>query len=467
MSTITKQSLDNVFHAYDIRGRDPEELNAEFFEVLGKAFVTFLKAKKIAIGNDIRRTGPEYKMAFIKGANSLGCDVVDIGEIGTEMLYFAVGSDPELDGGATITASHNPAGWNGCKMVSKGAAAISGDNGLEDIKELMFANQFEDKAPGKVETRDVYPGFKEKILSYLDGVDIKPLKIVVDAGNGIGGKLYDYVFAELPVKVTKLYFEPDDTFPNHVPNPIYVENVRDLIKETMAQQADIGIAIDGDGDRTFFVDNKGRNPDGIYTGAIFAKEILKNTSGEKIIQDPRVTWPVTERVKQSGGIPIFCKAGHSFFKKKMKEEDALFGAENSSHFYYRDFYHADSGMITLAMMIKFLSEGVDFDEELDYLYEHYPISGEVNYTVKDTKESIARIESYFKENYPEADYLYIDGITVEFDDWRFNLRPSNTQPLIRLNLEGKTKGIIVEKFKLLEDMIGGIRDNEPALAELQ
>ncbi len=467
MSTVTKQSLDNVFHAYDIRGRDPEELNAEFFERLGKAFVVFLNAKKIAIGNDIRKTGPEYKEAFIKGATSQGCDVIDIGEIGTEMLYYAVGSDQTIDGGATITASHNPAGWNGCKMVSKGAAAISVDNGLEDIKNLMLKNDFEDKESGSVEDRDVYPGFKEKVLSYLKDVEIKPLKIVVDAGNGIGGKLFNYIFDELPLEVTKLYFEPDDSFPNHVPNPILIENVRDLMKETMSQMADIGIAIDGDADRTFFVDNKGRNPDGIYTGAIFAKEILKDKENEKIIQDPRVTWPVTNEVIKSGGIPIQCKAGHSFFKKKMKEEDALFGAENSSHFYYRDFYHADSGMITLALMIKFLSQGLDFDEELDYLYENYPMAGEVNYTVEDVKGIISTIENYFKENYPEAEFAYIDGISVEFDDWRFNLRPSNTQPLIRLNLEGKTKDIIVEKFKLLEDMIGGVRDNEPALPELQ
>jgi len=468
MSTITTKNLDSVFHAYDIRGHDPEELDEEFFESLGKAFVTFLKAKKIAIGNDIRKTGVKYKQAFIKGATSLGCDVVDIGEIGTEMLYFAVGSDSSFDGGATITASHNPPGWNGCKMIAKGASALSGDYGLNEVKELMLKNVFETtKEPGQVKEIDVYPAFKEKVLSFIGDTKIKPLKVIVDAGNGIGGKLFDYVFGDLPLDVTKMYFDPDDTFPNHIANPIELENVEEIIEKTKSQQADIGIAIDGDGDRTFFIDNKGRNPDGVYIASILTEYFLTLYPKSKIILDPRVIGPVDDIVERFGGIGIRCKAGHSFFKNSMKKNKAVFGAENSSHFFYKNFYDADSGMITIAIMLKLLSLGLDFDEKLDILYEKYPKSGEVNYQVQDTKEAISRVEKYYQENYKDLDFDYIDGVSIEADDWRFNLRPSNTQPLIRLNLEAKTKQTVIEKFHEVEKVIAGKRDNKPALKELQ
>jgi len=468
MTTLTKQNLDAAFQAYDVRGRDPECLDELFFETLGKAYTTFLKAKKVAIGYDFRRTSKKYHDAMIRGITFLGCDVVDIGEIATEMIYFATGSDESFDGAATITASHNPSGWNGCKMVAKSASALSEDYGLKEIKALMLENNFnESETKGKITSQNIYPDFKKKVLTFLEGTKVKPLKVVVDAGNGIGGKMFDYVFGDLPLKVTKMYFEMDDTFPNHIPNPIEMENVQEIIKETVKQQADIGISIDGDGDRAFFIDNKGRNPDGVYVGSIFTEYFLKKYPGGKIILDPRVVGPVDDQVIKFGGKGIRCKAGHSFFKQKMKSEQAVFGSENSSHFFFKDFYFADSGMITIAIMLKLLSEGLDFDEKLTYLYEKYPKSGEVNYQVKDTKSSIKTVEDYFRKNYQDLDYDHLDGVSVEAKDWRFNLRPSNTQPLIRLNVEGKSKDIVIEKFKEVEGLIIGKRDNMPAMEELR
>ncbi len=467
-STLSSANLDSVFHAYDIRGLDPQELDEKFFNRLGKAFVTFLGAKKIIVGQDIRKTGFKYKKAFMEGATSLGCDVIDVREIGTEMLYFAVGADKTIDGGATITASHNPAGWNGCKMVGKESIALSGDYGLPEIKDLMLKNNFSESVKeGIITQMDPYPDFKQKILSFIQDTEIKPLKIIVDAGNGIGGKLFDYIFGELPLKVTKMYFEPDDSFPNHVPNPMEEKNIREIRDRTVDTQADIGIAIDGDADRVFFLDNKGRNPSGIYTGTIFAKYLLRKNKGGTIIQDPRITWPVTKEVEKAGGETIMIKAGHAFFKQKMKEMSGLFGAEASSHFYYKDFYNADSGMITIAMMLKMLSEDLDFDEELSYLYSTYPNSGEVNYLVDNSPETISTIEHYFTKNYPEAKVDRIDGISIELGTWRFNLRSSNTQPLIRLNLEATDKSIIIDKFKEVEKLIKGQRDNDPELPELK
>lgn len=469
MSTITKQNLDSVFHAYDVRGQDPEELNEEFFEALGKAFVTYLSAKKIVIGNDIRNSSEAYKNAFAKGARSLGCDVVDLGEIATEMIYFATGKDHSFDGGATVTASHNPPGWNGCKMVGKGSRALSGDEGLAEIKDIMLEGKHKEQKnkKGKIEKYDIYPEFKEKILSFIGNTKIKPLKVVVDAGNGIGGKIFDYVFGDLDLDVTKMYFRPDGQFPNHTPNPIELENVIEIMDKTNELKADIGIAIDGDADRVFFVDNKKRNPDGIFTASIFIEYFLKNNPHSKIVIDPRVTGPIMEQIEKYKGEAIFSKAGHSFYKSKMKAHDAIFGAENSAHYFYKDFYYADSGMVTIAIMLKLLSEGLDFDERLDYLYKNFPKSGEVNYEVDSTKESISKVEKYIKSNYPDAEFNYIDGIAVELESWRFSLRPSNTQPLLRLNLEADTKDRVISKFTEIEKAIEGKRNNLPALKELR
>lgn len=460
----TDEELSKVFHAYDIRGLVDEGLSPEFFENLGKAFVTFLKAKKIAVGFDIRPESKEFATAFIKGATETGCDVVYLDMIATEMLYYAVGSDLSFDGGAIITASHNPAGWNGVKMVGKGASALSKEWGLTEIKQMIIDNDYlKSDSVGKVISKDIYPEFKAKILEFLKDVEVKKLKVVVDAGNGIGGKIFDYVFGDLGLDTTRMYFEPDGNFPNHVPNPLEEENVQEIRKKTVELSADIGIAIDGDADRVFFIDNQGRNPSGIYTGSIFTKYFLSIEPGAKIVHDPRITWPIEKEVTKLNGISLINKAGHSYFKQRMKNENAIYGTELSSHFFYRDFYFADSGMVTIAVMLKLLSQGLDLVKELDYLYETYPSSGEINYKVDNVQDVIEKVQEFFNQGKIEN----IDGVSIEFDDWRFNLRGSNTQPLIRLNLEGKSKEVIIEKFKLLEEVIDGERDNLPALPELR
>jgi phosphomannomutase len=467
MTKFTQTQLDKVFHAYDIRGLVPDELNAPFFEALGRAFVIFLKATRISVGRDFRPDSLAFQNAFIKGANTAGCDVEDIGEIATEMVYFAVGDNTRLDGGATITASHNPAGWNGAKLVGQGGAPISGDYGLAKIKEIMLdlpsTKSVKNGKQGKTIKKDIYPSYKAKVLSFIGKTQIKSLEIVVDAGNGIGGKIFDYVFGELPLKVTKLYFEPDGTFPNHVPDPLKEENVAEIKKQTVEQQADIGIAIDGDADRVFFIDNKGRRPSGAYTGAIFAKYLLATHPGDKIIHCPRLVWCLRDEVQKAGGVPVISRVGHSLIKQCMRDEKALFSPETSAHFFYRDFYYCDSGMITIAIMLKLLSEDLDFDETLDYLYATYPNSGEVNFIVKDVQSTIAKIEAYYHDH--KIDKL--DGISIEFPTWRFNLRGSNTEPKLRLNVEGKTKETVLEGFKEVEALIAAPRDNIPELPELQ
>ncbi|MCA9382892.1 phosphomannomutase/phosphoglucomutase [Candidatus Dojkabacteria bacterium] len=464
MKQFTNEVLESLFHAYDIRGQEQDGLGEEFYEQLGMAFVTFLDAQKIILGYDIRPESQIYHQAFIKGATSLGCDVLNIGEIATEMMYYASGKYEEYDGAATVTASHNPAGWNGCKMVRSGAKAISKDSGLVDIKEIMLNQSYrESTGQGSVSELDIYPEYKARILEYFEGVELKPLKLIVDAGNGIGGKLWDYIFDDVPFEVEKMYFEPDGSFPNHVPDPLKEENVAEIREKCLNQDIDLGIAIDGDGDRVFFIDDEGRNPSGVYTGSIIARYLLKTNPGRIIIHDPRVTWPVEKEVIKAGGKPFAIKAGHSFFKESMYKEKGLFGIEMSSHFYYSDMYNADIGMSTIAIVLKMILEGIDFKKELDYFYENYPMSGEVNYQVESVPATLEKVEKEFND----AKISHIDGLSVEYEDWRFNLRGSNTQPLIRLNLEAKDKSTIIEKFKLIEELIGGTRDNVPPMPELR
>lgn len=461
---IIKENLDKVFKAYDIRGLMEDGLDEEFYFVLGQAFVTYLGAKKIVVGYDIRPESRLFSESFIEGAVSLGCDVVAIGEIATEMMYFAVGSDAEVDGGATITASHNPAGWNGCKMVGKGVKPLSGDEGLPEVKQLMLENNFEkSEDAGSEEQIDIWPSFKQHILRVFDGVEPKPLKLLVDAGNGIGGVVFDYVFSDLSFEVEKMYFEPDGNFPNHVPDPLKEENVVEIKKGMKTGKYDLGIAIDGDADRAFFIDSKGRKPNGVYVGAMFARYFAKHEKDAKFIQDPRLTWPFSKEVEKYGGTPFEVKAGHSFFKHYMKKEDAVFGAEMSAHFYYRDFFYADSGMMTIATMLRLIFDGVDFEEENTYFFGTYPTPGEVNFQVGSVADTIEKAE----QHYSDGNIKHIDGVSIEYDNWRFNLRGSNTQPLIRLNVEAENRETVVEKYRELEKLIGGERDNVPEWEELK
>ena len=469
---MDKQILDTIFRAYDIRGRYPSELNSQFYENLGKAYVTFFKPTKVAVGYDIRPESIEMKDSLAKGLCEMGCDVVDIGEVPTEALYFATGEYPEtFDGGLVVTASHNGAGWNGCKMVTKNAKPISGTTGLMDLKKIILENRYEKvrDVKGTISKIDVMPEYKKKVLSFITSENKKPLKVVVDAGNGIGGKVFDYIFCDLEnefLNVERMYFDPDGTYPNHVPNPMEEENVEEIKKRVVEKGADFGIAIDGDADRAFFIDNKGRRPDGVYVGVLLAKSILSNDPGnKKIIHDPRITWPFIKEAQKLGAEVHQSMAGHSFFKAAMAEKQALFGAEASAHFYYRDFYNCDSGMVTIAQMLNMYFDGFELTQAVDYLFENYPNSGEVNYRVENAIGLINQIEEFYKNQ--GAKIEKIDGLSVEFDDWRFNLRTSNTQPLLRINLEAKTKDLVIEKFLEVEKMIGAVRDNLPALEDLR
>ncbi|HEX9804331.1 MAG TPA: phosphomannomutase/phosphoglucomutase [Candidatus Dojkabacteria bacterium] len=458
---ISKEQLSKVFHAYDIRGRVPGELDEDFFEALGTAFAHFLKAKKVIVGHDIRTESKTFMDALVRGIRSHGCDVVDAGEIATEMIYFATGSDDSYDGGIIITASHNPTGWNGAKMVARGARALSGDYGLNEIQNLMLNPAPQSSTEGSYARIDLYPEFKKKILNFLGDSDLSSMNLIVDAGNGIGGKIFDYIFDETGANIERMYFEPDGTFPNHVPNPLEEENVKE-IKEKCKERNAIGIALDGDSDRAFFIDSKGRNPSGAYTGAIFAKYFIGKEPGAKIIHDPRVIWAIQKEIEKLGGVSIINKPGHSFFKDRMKKENAVFACELSSHFYYRDFFFADTGMATVAVMLKILAEGLDLSKELDYFYETYPASGEINFEVENIPEVIERLEKEYSDGKKDT----TDGISIEYDDWRFNVRSSNTQPLLRLNIEGISKELIIEHYKKMKELIGGERMNEPALAGL-
>jgi phosphomannomutase len=452
--------LDSVFHAYDIRGKVPKELNEKFYYKLGQALAVYLDAKKLYIGYDIRKDSQKFSDAMSEGIMSQGCNVVNIGEIPTEMIYFAAGRDIQADGGAIVTASHNPSGWNGCKIVREESKPISGDSGLNDIKNLILKDDFEDTVQkGKITKKNIYPEYKEKMRSFIGNTNIKPLEVVVDAGNGIGGKVFDYVFADLPLEVEKMYFKPDGSFPNHTPDPIKEENVEEIKQMVVQKGADLGIAIDGDADRVFFIDNKGRNPNGVYTGNIIARYLLKDAKVKKVVHDPRITWPIKKEIKDIGAKSIICKAGHSFFKERLRKERGIFAAEVSSHFYYKDFYYADSAMATIALILKIISEGLDFNKKIDTLYKKYPNSGEINYKVDDADKTIEKAA----DRYSDGEVKYIDGVSVEFEDWRFNLRKSNTQPLVRLNIEAINKDLIVEHFIEIEKLIGGKRDNKPSL----
>ncbi len=479
---MDRQILDTIFRAYDIRGRYPSELNSEFYENLGKAYATFFKPNKVVVGYDIRPESIEMKNSLAKGLCEMGCDVVDAGEIPTEALYFATGEYPEIfDGGMVVTASHNGTGWNGCKMVARNAKPISSTSGLMDLKKIIIENEYEKvrDQKGTVSEMDVMPEYKKKVLSFINLEKKKLLNIIVDAGNGIGGKVFDYIFGDLEINtgnstdnemgvlnIDRMYFEPDGTYPNHVPNPMEEENVEEIKKRVVETGADFGIAIDGDADRAFFIDKKGRRPDGVYVGVLLAKNILKNKSdNKKIIHDPRITWPFIKEAQKLGAEVYQSMAGHSFFKAAMAEKQALFGAEASAHFYYQDFYNCDSGMVTIAQMLNMYFEGFELTREVDYLFENYPNSGEVNYRVENAIVLIHQIEEFYEKQ--GAKIEKIDGLSVEFDDWRFNLRMSNTQPLLRINLEAKTKELVIEKFLEVEKMIGAVRDNLPALEELR
>ena len=446
----------DAFKAYDIRGKYPEEVNEEMAYRMGRAYVDMFQARRVAVGHDIRLSGKDLRNALVLGLTEAGCDVVDIGMCGTEQIYFAT-AHLKLDGGIMITASHNPKEYNGMKLVRQEARPISGDTGLKELEERVIAGQFEPvegKKFGKVEHADIMDAYIEHLLTYIDPSVLKPLKIVVNAGNGAAGPVLDILEKKLPFKFIKVNNEPDGNFPNGVPNPILVENREATASVVRREKADVGIAWDGDFDRCFMFDEKGAFIEGYYMVGFLAQAFLLKNPGAKIIYDPRLVWNTIELVETEGGVPVMCKSGHAFIKEKMRKEGAVYGGEMSAHHYFRDFSYCDSGMLPWLLVLELICRA---DKPLSELMAEriarYPISGEVNSTVADAKAVMEAVEAKYG---PSGAVTKVDGLSVEYPDWRFNLRMSNTEPVIRLNVEARQdKALLEEKTAELLRLIRG------------
>ena len=432
------------FGAYDIRGVYPEEVNEELAYRVGRSFVKLFDAEKVAVGHDIRLSGPSISKALIDGLTDAGCDVVDIGQCGTEMIYFAT-AHLKLDGGIMITASHNPKEYNGMKLVRREARPVSSDTGLKDIERLVMEGSFKaaETKKGKVENVDILDDYIDHLLSYIDADKLSKLKVVANTGNGAGGPIVEALAKRLPIEVITVHPEPDGNFPNGVPNPILPEN-RDATADVVKKEhADIGVAWDGDFDRCFLFDEKGGFIEGYYMVGFLAQAFLKKNPGAKIIYDPRLTWNTIEITEAMGGTPVMCKSGHAFIKDRMRRENAVYGGEMSAHHYFRDFSYCDSGMLVWLIVMQLLSEAKKpLSELMQERMAKFPCSGEINSHVEDAPAILKRLEAEYG---PKGEVNHVDGLSVEFDNWRFNLRMSNTEPVIRLNVE--TRG----DAKLLEE----------------
>ena len=425
----------NGFKAYDIRGKVPSELNPEMAYKIGKAFSKFTNAKKVVVGRDIRDSSKELSDSLTKGLTENGASVIDIGLCGTEMVYF---STPHFnaDGGIMITASHNPPEYNGMKFVKKDSVPVGYDSGLNKVEELILSNNLDVKTEtkGKVESVDVMHAFIENLKRFYDSKKINKLKVVVNAGNGCAGLSLDQLEPKLPVEMIKLFNNPDGSFPNGVPNPMLEENRRSTIEEIKKQKADLGVAWDGDYDRCFFFDEHGNFIEGYYIVGLLAKSILKNHPGENIVHDPRLVWNTEEIVKRHGGKPVVSKSGHAYIKEKMREVNAVYGGEMSAHHYFRENAYSDSGMIPFLLVLQLMStENKKLSELVDEMIKEYPCSGEINSTIDDPAGKIKEIE----KKYSDGKIDELDGISIEYPNWRFNLRMSNTEPILRLNVESR------------------------------
>jgi len=441
------------FKAYDIRGQLGTELNEDIAYRIGRAYAEFLKPQTIVLGGDIRLTSEALKAALSDGIRDAGANVIDIGMVGTEEVYFAT-SHLKADGGIEVTASHNPIDYNGMKPIREGSRPISSDTGLLDIKRLAEANQFapvDAAARGGYEKRSVLNEYLDHLLGYIDNEAIRPIKLVMNAGNGAAGHVVDAIetrFADLklPIEIIKIFNEPDGTFPNGIPNPILHENRAPTINAVLAHGADMGIAWDGDFDRCFLVDEKGQFIEGYYIVGLLAEAFLLKNPGAKIVHDPRLTWNTIDVVTRGGGQAIQSKTGHAFIKERMRAEDAVYGGEMSAHHYFRDFFYCDSGMIPWLLVMELITRsGKPLSALVNDMVMAYPSPGELNRTIADPAAAIKRVREHY-----QADALVIDetdGISMEFPQWRFNLRMSNTEPVVRLNLETRGDSVLLAKHE--------------------
>jgi phosphomannomutase len=441
-----------VFKAYDVRGIYPGELDEDGAEAIGRAYVEQFEPRRMAVGRDMRVSSPAMQQALMRGATAAGADVLDLGLVGTEMLYFAVGS-LGLEGGIMVTASHNPKQYTGMKLVRRGALPVGSESGLLDVRDRALASNrlLQGKSVGSIESYDIWPAYVDRVLSFVDVSAIKPLRVVIDAANGMAGAMLPPVLERLPIETVRCFFEPDGTFPNHEPNPLLPENREFIVRKTLEEGADLGVAFDGDGDRCFFIDDSGEFVPGDFVTALFAESLLEKEPGAKIIYDVRASRAVPETIERGGGVPLVERVGHAFIKARMRKDDAAFAGEVSGHYYFRDFSQADSGVVPFLLMLELISKrGSPLSEILAPLRSRYFITGEINTPVPDVALKLQEL----KERYGgEGRVSHRDGISIDFDDWHFNVRPSNTEPLLRLNLEATSEKLMEEKRDEVLDVI--------------
>jgi phosphomannomutase len=433
-----------VFKAYDVRGVYPSELDEDGAYAVGRAYGEHFEPRGIAVGRDMRLSSPSMAAAVMRGAVDAGVDVVDIGMVGTEMLYFAVG-ELALDGGIAVTASHNPKEYTGMKIVRRGALPVGGDSGLLDVRDRAMAltDASRGQTPDVARKVDIYPAFVQKVMSFVDRAAVQPLRIVVDAANGMAGAMLSPLLERLPVHAVPCYFEPDGSFPNHEPNPLLEENREFIVGKVKDERADLGIAFDGDADRCFFVDDTGEFVPGDFVTALLAASMLEKEPGGTIIYDVRASWAVRDTVEAAGGTALPNRVGHAFIKHRMREVDAVFAGEVSGHYYFRDFTQADSGTIPALLMLELVSKrGSMLSEILRPYRERYFLTGEINRPVGDVALTLQELKEHFA---PQGEISHLDGISITAKDWHMNVRPSNTEPLLRLNLEALDRGLMEQK----------------------
>ena len=444
-----------VFKAYDVRGIHPTELDEDGAYAIGRAYAEHFATRRIAVGRDMRTSAPAMAAAVMRGAADAGAEVLDLGLVGTEMVYFAVG-DLGLDGGVAVTASHNPKEYTGMKIVREGALPVGGESGLMDVRDRALAIRDGDSPPAgdspRIVPYDVWPAYVDRALSFVDVEAVRPLRVVVDAANGMAGAMLPPVLERLPIDARPFYFDPDGTFPNHEPNPLLPENREFIVAKTIEEGADVGVAFDGDADRCFFVDDTGEFVPGDFVTALLAESILEKEPGAKIIYDVRASWAVPHTIERAGGVPLINRVGHAFIKHRMRQEDAAFGGEVSGHYYFREFSQADSGVVPFLLVLELISKrGQKLSEILRPFRERYFLTGELNTPVADVPAKLRELEERFGG---EGRVSHLDGVSVDFDDWHFNVRPSNTEPLLRLNLEALSQEAMERRR---DEVLGVIR----------
>jgi phosphomannomutase len=434
----------SVFKAYDVRGIYPSELDEDGAYRVARAYTAHFEPRSVALGHDMRLSSPSMAKAAADGIADAGADVVELGLVGTEMLYHAV-TELRLEGGICVTASHNPKEYTGMKIVRRGALPVGGDSGLAEVRALAEGDLGNVEERGSVRSEDVWPSFVAKVLSFVDVGAIRPLRVVIDAANGMAGVMLPPVLEALPqLEVVRCFFEPDGSFPNHEPNPLLPENREFIVGKVTEEDADLGVAYDGDADRCFFIDDTGEFVPGDFATALMAEAVLSRAPGEKVIYDVRASWAVPETIQRAGGVPLVNRVGHAFIKQRMRAEGAVFGGEVSAHYYFREFSQADTGVVPFLVMLDLVSRsGTKLSELLRPYREHFFLTGEINTPVTDVPLRLQEIKERYTAEGGRVSHL--DGISFEFEDWHFNVRPSNTEPLLRLNLEALSESLMVEK----------------------